>query len=134
QGDAAMRTIEGSLKRLQTDHLDLIHIHGLTTDDDLAAGEAKDGVINTLLKLRDQKVTRFIGVTSHTDPVVLKQALERHDFDCTQMALNAGMVNMLSGGGGRGMLPNPAMTTSFETTALPVALKKKMGVLAIKIY
>ena len=39
--------------------------------------------------MRDQKVARFIGITSHTDPAVLKTALERHDFDCTQMALNA---------------------------------------------
>jgi len=47
-----------------------------------------------VLKLRDQKITRFIGITSHHDPEVLKTALERHDFDCTQMALNAGMVGM----------------------------------------
>jgi hypothetical protein len=32
------------------------------------------------------------------------------------------------------MVPNPQMKTSFETEALPVALRKKMGVLAIKIY
>src|SRR5438105_12949254 len=86
-GDAAMRIIEGSLKRLQTDHLDLIHIHSLTSPEDLAAIEAKDGVLEVLYKLRDQKVTKAIGVTCHTDPTVLKTALERNDFDCTQMAL-----------------------------------------------
>jgi aryl-alcohol dehydrogenase-like predicted oxidoreductase len=131
-GDEAMRRIEGSLKRLQTDHLDLIHIHSLTTEEDLAAAEAKDGIINTLLKCRDQKITRFIGVTSHSDPTVLKQALERHDFDCTQMALNAALVGMKNGAGG--MVPNPAMKTSFETVALPVAAKKNLGVIAMKVF
>ena len=68
KGDEAMKILEGSLKRLQTDQVDLIHIHDLKGADDLAAAEAKDGVLAVLRKLRDQKVTRFIGVTSHTDP------------------------------------------------------------------
>jgi predicted aldo/keto reductase-like oxidoreductase len=134
KGDEAMQIIEGSLKRLQTDQIDLIHIHDLKGADDLAAIEAKDGVLPVLRKLRDQKVTRFIGITSHTDPTVLKTALERHDFDVTQMALNAALVGMKSGGSGKGMVPNTDMQTSFETVALPVARAKKMGVIAMKIF
>jgi uncharacterized protein len=78
-------------------------------------------------------MTRFIGISSHSDPVVLKTAIERHDVDCVQMALNAGQVAMGSGGK-LGMVPDPEVKTSFETEASPVALRKKMGVLAIKIY
>jgi aryl-alcohol dehydrogenase-like predicted oxidoreductase len=132
KGDEAQRIVEGGLKRMQTDHLDLIHVHSLTDERDLAAVEAPDGILNVLLKLRDEKVTRFIGITSHTDPVVLKTALERHDFDCTQMALNAARVGMQSGKGG--MVPNPALKTSFEDVALPVARQKQMGVIAMKIF
>jgi len=132
KGDEAQRILEGSLKRLQTDHTDLIHVHSLTDEKDLADIEAPDGVLKVLLKLRDQKVTRFIGITSHTDPVVLKTALERHDFDCTQMALNAARVGMASGSGA--MVPNDAMKTSFEQVALPVAHRKNMGVIAMKIF
>ena len=51
----------------------------------------------SIRKMKDQKVTRFIGITSHTDPAVLKTALERHDFDCTQMALNAAKAGMAKG-------------------------------------
>jgi predicted aldo/keto reductase-like oxidoreductase len=131
-GDEAARILEGSLKRLQTDQVDLIHIHSLLGEDDLKQIEAKDGVLNTLLKLRDQKVTRFIGITSHTDPTVLKTALERHDFDCTQMALNAALVGMKDGKGNMAM--NPDMKTSFETVALPAANRKKMGVIAMKVF
>jgi hypothetical protein len=125
--DDAMRTLEGSLKRLRTDHLDLIHMHSLTTMDDLAKIEAADGVLKLLYKLRDQKVTRFIGVSSHTDPVVLKTCLERHDLNVTQMALNGARM-----GNAKPSVAQPG--DSFETVALPAALKKKMGVIAMKIF
>ncbi len=126
-GDEAMRIIERSLKNLGKP--DLIHIHGLTDDADLAAIEAPDGVLKVLYKLRDQKVIRAIGVTSHTDAVVLRKALERNDFDCTQMALNAARMGAASGA-----RPLPPSVDSFENIALPMALKKKMGVTAMKIF
>lgn len=121
--DGTMRLVEDGLKRLQTDHLNLIHAHSLTGADDLAALEAPNGALKALYKLREQKVTQSIGVTSHTDPATLKTALERHDFDCTQMALNAARVGQSE--------PRP---TSFEATALPVAQRKNMGVIAMKIF
>jgi aryl-alcohol dehydrogenase-like predicted oxidoreductase len=131
-GDEAKRSMELTLKALDVDHLDLLHIHQLGDEDDLAQVEAKGNVLDQLLKFRDQKMTRFIGITSHANPATLKTALERHDFDCTQMALNAGQVAMMNGRGG--MVPNKAMKLSFETVALPVALRKKMGVLGMKIF
>lgn len=130
--DKAMARLEASFKNLQTDRIDLVHIHSLTTAEDLAVIEKKNGVLERLLKLRDGKAVRFVGITSHTDPDVLKTALERHDFDCTQMALNAALVGMKNGKAG--MEINPQMIPSFESIALPVALKKKMGVLAMKVY
>ena len=131
-GDEAKRAMELSLKALDVDRLDLLHIHQLADEDDLAQVEAKGNVLDQLLKFRDQKMTRFIGITSHANPATLKTALERHDFDCTQMALNAGQVAMMNGTGG--MVPNKAMKLSFETTALPVAVRKKMGVLGMKVF
>lgn len=131
-GGESQRIVEASLKALQVDRVDLLHIHALTTAEDLAKIEAKGGPLDQVLKLRDQKMTRFIGITCHANPAVLKTALERHDFDCTQMALNAGTVSMTSGTGG--MVPDRAIQTSFETLALPVAIRKKMGVLAIKAF
>jgi predicted aldo/keto reductase-like oxidoreductase len=128
-GTQTARRMEASLKALQTDHVDLVHIHTLLTSEDLATIEARGGVLEQVRKRRDQKITRFIGITSHYDPEVLKTALERHDFDCTQMALNAGMVGMQM----RQMVPDKTMKTSFETVALPVAVRKKMGVIAMKV-
>jgi uncharacterized protein len=91
-GAQTERGVEASLEALRTDRLDLIHIHTLLDAADVTVIEAKGGVLKKVLKLRDQKITRFIGITCHYDPEVLKTALERHDFDCTQMALNAGRL------------------------------------------
>ena len=113
--DDFLKRLEGSLKRLQTDHVDLVHIHSLGHADDLAKIEAADGALKGLLEAREQKMARFIGMTSHTDGAVLAQAIERHDLDCTQMALN-GSCN------GR-----------FEELALPAANKKNLGVIAMKV-
>lgn len=127
--DQARKQIELSLKRLQTDHLDVLHIHSLRGPDDLAAIEAPGGVLEALYQAREQKITRAIGITCHADPVALRTALERHDFDCTQMALNAGLAKMTES-----MKAIPAAPDSFEQLALPVANRKKMGVIAMKVF
>ncbi|HSD29630.1 MAG TPA: aldo/keto reductase [Vicinamibacteria bacterium] len=113
--DAALKEVEGSLERLQTDHLDLLHLHSLGDDADLAKIEAPDGAIKALYELRDQKVTRFIGMTSHTDGAVMAKAIERNDLDCVQLAMN------------------PARAARFEELALPGANRKNLGVILMKV-
>ena len=126
------RQIEQSLKRLQTDHLDVLHIHALKNAEDLATIEKKGGVLEALYEAREQKLTRAIGITCHADPAALQAALERHDFDCTQMALNAGLASMADVPGG--MKARPAGEHCFEQMALPVATRKRMGVIGMKIF
>jgi uncharacterized protein len=113
--DGALREVEASLKRLQTDHVDLLHLHGLSDEADLAAMEARDGAIKALYELRAQKVARLVGMTSHTDGAVMAKAIERHDLDCVQMAMN------------------PARGGRFEELALPAANRKKLGVILMKV-
>ncbi len=114
--DGFMSRLEGSLKRLQTDHVDLVHIHDLRHANDLEKLEAPDGALKGLLEAKEQKMARFIGMTSHTEGAVLAQAIERHPLDCTQMALN------------------PTGTGEFEKTALVAANKKGLGVIAMKVF
>jgi len=114
--DAFMQRLEGCLQRLQTDHVDLLHIHNVRKAEDLAKIEAPDGALQGLLEAKEQKLTRFIGMTSHTDGPTLAQAIERHPLDCVQMALN------------------PTGTGSFEKTALVAANRKKLGVIAMKVF
>jgi aryl-alcohol dehydrogenase-like predicted oxidoreductase len=113
--DDFMRRFEASLKRLQVDHVDLLHIHSLGRADDLTKIEGPGGTLKGLYEAREQKMTRFIGMTSHTDGAVLAQAIERHDLNCTQMALNA------------------SRNGRFEELALPAANKKKLGIIAMKV-
>ncbi len=113
--DALLRRLEGSLKRLQTDHVDLVHIHSLGRADDLAKLEAPDGALKGLLEAREQKMARFAGMTSHTDGEVMAQAIQRHDLDCVQMALNA------------------SRNGRFEEVALPAARSKNLGIIAMKV-
>jgi uncharacterized protein len=132
KADDAMRTIERSLKNLGVSQVDLMHIHGLGNEDDLDAIEAPDGILKVMHKMRDQKVARFIGVTCHQNPQVLRTALERHDFDSTQMALNIGQI----GGAAPSDKAGQGMTgaSGFEAIAMPVALKKGMGLTAMKVF
>jgi uncharacterized protein len=132
KGDEARRQLELSLKRLQTDHLDVLHVHGLQSPDDLAAVEATDGVLKVVMDARDQKIARFAGITGHADPVSMKTALERHDFDCVQMALNVARARMDFGDDGA--KPVPMAEQSYEALALPVAKAKNLGVIAMKVF
>lgn len=130
--DDTMRQYEASLKRLGLAQVDLLHIHSLGEEDDLAKIEAKGGVLEALYKLREQKAVRFIGITCHQNPAVLKLALERHDFDSTQMALNVARM----GNAKPSDKPGEGMTglSGFEAIALPVVQRKKMGVTAMKVF
>ncbi|HNY40423.1 MAG TPA: aldo/keto reductase [Bryobacteraceae bacterium] len=130
--DDSMRIIERSLKNLGVDHVDLMHIHALGNEDDLAKIEAPNGQMKAMLKAKEQKMTRFLGVTSHQNPQVLKTLLERHDLDSTQMALNIAKIGNAapSNKAGEGMTG----PSGFEAIAMPVALKKGMGLTAMKVF
>ena len=103
-----------------------------------------NGTVKALYRLRDQKMVRFIGVTSRR-PATLAKALDRYDFDATQMALNAGLQGRSPDGGGywkkggaddlfgEALPPKPHPGTSFEEVALPVAVRKKLGIVAMKV-
>ena len=56
--DEFLHRLEGSLKRLQTDHVDLVHIHSLGQADDLEKIESKDGALKGLMEAREQKEPR----------------------------------------------------------------------------
>src|SRR5262245_44339785 len=113
--DGALRVVEASLKRLQTDHLDVLHVHSLGDEADLEQIQSPNGVLKALYQLREQKVTRCVGITSHTDGRVTARALAENDLDCVQMAMN------------------PARANHFEELALPQAVKKDLGIICMKV-
>ncbi len=114
--DGAMRDVEASLKRLRTDRLDLLQIHGVHASEDFVKWDRPDGVLKALHKLRDEKVTTFIGVTGHESAGSMRRAIELFDFDTVLTTFNPTVKRR-----------------PYQELVLPLARKKKMGILAMKV-
>jgi len=115
--DGSLQLLDESLKLLQTDHLDLWQLHNVRTDEEVEQILGKGGAIEAMLKARDEKMVRFLGITGHYDPDVLARALERFPFDTILMAVNLADRHRLS----------------FIDRLLPVANRKGMGVIGMKV-
>ncbi|HUU26780.1 MAG TPA: aldo/keto reductase [archaeon] len=117
--DQWWKNLEISLKRLNVDYVDTLFLHSLGDDSDLEAMEVKGGAVELLYKAKEQKLTRWIGISSHTNSHVAVKFLRRYPVDAVQMALN------VATGGMRDM--------GFEEVALPVALEQNLGIIAMKV-
>jgi uncharacterized protein len=113
----AMRMLEESLRRLQTDHLDVWQIHEVVYENDPDLIFAQGGAAEALLAAKQQGKVRFIGFTGHKDPEIHLKILS-HDFpfDTVQMPLNC----------------CDATFRSFETQVLPEANRRGMAALGMK--
>ena len=85
----AMRQLEQSLRRLQTDHLDLWQIHECAYHNDPDRHFAPGGVVEALERARAQGKTRYVGFTGHKDPEIhLRMLSFDFPFDACQLPLN----------------------------------------------
>jgi aryl-alcohol dehydrogenase-like predicted oxidoreductase len=113
--DGLKRDLETSLKTLQTDHLDLYHIHSLTNKDkDLDAIEK--GAVRAALEAKQQGLIKHFGITGHSGAAILIACLKRFKpdavltiFPCTR--------------------PDSGR---YEDELLPLAREQKVGVFAMK--
>ncbi len=114
----AMKQLEESLRRLQTDHLDLWQVHECVYYDDPERHFAPGGVIAALDKAKQQGKVRFVGFTGHKHPDI-HLAMLKHDypFDTCQMPLNP-----FDGAGFR----------SFEQRVLPEVNRRGIAALGMK--
>jgi len=113
----AMRMLEESLRRLQTDHLDVWQIHEVVYDNDPELIFAQNGAAEALLAAKQQGKVRFIGFTGHKDPEIhLKMLSHDFPFDTVQMPLNC----------------CDATFRSFETQVLPELNRRGIAALGMK--
>jgi aryl-alcohol dehydrogenase-like predicted oxidoreductase len=77
-----------TLSNLKTDHLDLWQVHDVRTREDLEAIGAPGGALEAFYRAREQGKTRFVGVTGHHDPEILRLAVERYEFDTVLLPVN----------------------------------------------
>src|SRR6266853_4948418 len=116
-GRLALQMLEESLRRLQTDHLDLWQIHGIVYDNDPELGYAKGGVLEAFDRAKKEGKVRFVGFTGHKDPAFhLKMLQLGYPFDSVQMPLN----------------PFDANFHSFEKQVLPEVNRRGMAALGMK--
>src|SRR5216110_1166323 len=117
----ATRQLEESLRRLQTDRIDLVQHHEVIRFEDPHRIFDEEGANAALLDARKAGKLRFIGFTSHKDPHIHLHTLEvarEHDFafDTVQMPLNV----------------MDAHYRSFEKLVLPELVRLRIGVLGMK--
>jgi predicted aldo/keto reductase-like oxidoreductase len=115
--DLAMKMLDESLRRLQTDRLDLWQIHGVGFDNEPALAYAKGGVLEALDKAKKQGKVRFVGFTGHKDPSIHLDMIRRdYPFDAVQMPLNC----------------LDATFRSFEKQVLPELNRRGIAALGMK--
>jgi len=119
--ESAARQIDDSLKRLGTDHIDLIQYHENIRMEDPDRFFASGGPLEALLEAKKAGKIRYIGFTGHKDPVVHLRMLEvaaqhQFHFDSCQMPLN----------------PMDYHFRSFAHQVLPKLVEQGIAVLAMK--
>jgi aryl-alcohol dehydrogenase-like predicted oxidoreductase len=117
----AAKQIDDSLKRLQTDVIDLMQHHEIIRMEDPDRVFAEGGAMEACLEAKMAGKIRYIGFTGHKDPLVHLRMLEiaakhKFHFDTAQMPLNVMDVHF----------------RSFGNKVLPVLIKEGIGVLGMK--
>jgi predicted aldo/keto reductase-like oxidoreductase len=118
---AAVQQLEESLRRFQTDRIDLLQFHEVIRMDDPDRIFAKDGALEAVVEAQKAGKVRYIGFTGHKSPDIHLKMLDtasthQFQFAAVQMPLNV----------------MDAHFNSFETKVLPVLVKNGIGVLGMK--
>ena len=117
----AAKQLDESLKRMQTDHIDLVQHHEILRFEDPHRIFAREGANEALIEAREAGKISFIGFTGHKDPQIHMNMLDvarenDFQFDTVQMPLNV----------------MDAHYRSFEKIVLPRLVEEEIGVLAMK--
>ncbi|WP_319500931.1 aldo/keto reductase [uncultured Draconibacterium sp.] len=111
--------LEGSLRRLKVDQIDLYQVHAISTPDDVD-NRINNGVLDVLLKAKQEGKIKYLGFTGHQNPYAHTRMLEKTEtsdiFDAVLMP-----VNLLD-----------ASYYSFIENVMPKVLDRNMGILSIK--
>jgi aryl-alcohol dehydrogenase-like predicted oxidoreductase len=114
--DGVMREIEISLKAMKTDYMDMYCMHGIDTVKQVdALLDPTSGGYKAFLKLKDEKVIKHIGFSYHKWNDASQKCFEVFDVDAVLCPINASKF------------------TGNEDNMMPIAIKKDIGIIAIKI-
>jgi predicted aldo/keto reductase-like oxidoreductase len=113
----AKKQIEKSLKRLKTDHLDLLHIHAVESLEDLTEVTRQGGLYDIVRSVKDQGITKYVGFTGHTSAQAMTKAARDFEFDNMLVALNHFRER----------------NQNFEENVVPVAAANNLGIMVMKV-
>jgi uncharacterized protein len=113
--EEAKKQVEESLKRLQTDHLDMLKIHSVESPGDVQEIIKAGGVLDLISRMKEQGVTRFIGFSGHADAEALRMLVETGRFDSMLFAMNHYTKNI-----------------DRQAAVIPAAQKRGMGIMLMK--
>jgi len=118
-GTLATQMLEQSLRRLQTDHIDLWQVHGVCFANDPDLFIRPRGAAEALVKAKKEGKVRFVGFTGHKDPEIHLDMLDTgFRFDAVQMPLNP--------------FDGAFQQFSFEQKVLPVLKERGIAALGMK--
>jgi len=114
----ALAHLHETLANMQTDHLDLWQVHDVREAGEIEEIFGPGGAIEAFAEARAQGKTRFVGVTGHHDPAILRRCIERFAFDTVLLPVN----------------PAEPHHASFLAGVVPAAQAKGLGVVGMKVY
>jgi len=114
--DDCLRDIETSLKRMKTDHVDLVHIHNLG-DYSYTEVTGKGGVLEALREAKKRGWLKYIGCSGHVRPHRFVPIIETGEIDLIMVAMNFVDRN----------------TYNFEEKVLPAARKQDCAIVCMKV-
>jgi len=112
------RNLETSLKELNTNYLDVYLMHNITSTEDVD-NRLKNGVLDAMLKAKEQGMIKHIGFSGHFDPDANNYLLDKNLPEIEAMMCPVNPVDPLR--------------KSFVLNVLPKAVEKNVGVIGMKI-
>lgn len=114
----ALAHLSDTLSTMGTDYLDLWQMHDMRSAADIAAVTAPGGALEAFREAKEKGRVRFVGVTGHENPAILRRCIEIFAFDTVLMPVN----------------PAEPHHRSFLTDLMPHALQRGLGIIAMKVY
>jgi len=115
----ARAMLETSLRTLRMDYVDLWQFHDIREPSEVTALDDPAGAYAAMVDAKERGLVRFIGVTGHHDPAVLRAAVERVHFDAVLLPINPA---------------DGALADGFERSVIPAARARAMAVIGMKVY